>query len=142
MSRMIRRPIAALLVSAPLALTAAASDKVPPVSPQELARIWDAEHVSPPLPALLEHDEVERRLQAVAQADPSRFFFERAGASLEGRSINMITTGSGPFRVLLWSQMHGDEPTATAALFDVFEYFSRHRGDPLVERILSSLTLY
>ena len=139
---MFRRPIAALLVSAPLALTAAASDKVPPVAPQELARIWDAEHVSPPLPPLLDHDEVERRLQAVSSADPNRFIFERVGASLEGRSINMITVGTGPFRVLLWSQMHGDEPTATAALFDVFEYFSRHRGDPAVQRIVSSLTLY
>jgi hypothetical protein len=38
--------------------------------------------------------------------------------------------------------MHGDEPTATAALFDVFEYFQRHRNDPAVQRILSSLTLY
>jgi hypothetical protein len=74
--------------------------------------------------------------------DPSRFIFERVGASLEGRSINMITAGTGQTRVLLWSQMHGDEPTATAALFDVFDYFQRHRGDPAVQRILSSLTLY
>jgi hypothetical protein len=90
----------------------------------------------------LEHDDVERRLQAVAEADPSRTFFERVGASLEGRSINMVSTGTGPFRVLLWSQMHGDEPTATAALFDVFDYLQRHRGDPAVQRILSALTLY
>src|SRR5207342_2744342 len=58
------------------------------------------------------------------------------------RSINMITVGSGPLRVMLWSQMHGDEPTATAALFDVFDYFEQHRADPAVQRILSSLTLY
>jgi hypothetical protein len=133
------------MIAAALLLSVAAAgrpSKVPPVSPQELARVWDGEHVSPPLPPLLEHDEVERRLQAVSQADPSRFIFERVGASLEGRSINMITTGTGPFRVLLWSQMHGDEPTATAALFDVFDYFQRHGSDPTVARILSSLTLY
>ena len=128
--------------SVALSLLVAASVRVPSVAPQDLARIWDAEHVSPPLPPLLEHDEVERRLQAVSQGDPSRFIFERVGASLEGRSINMITTGTGPFRVLLWSQMHGDEPTATAALFDVFAYFERHRDDPVVRRILTSLTLY
>ena len=113
-----------------------------PIAPQDLAQAWDAEHVSPPLPPLLEHGEVERRLQAVAQADPPRIVFERVGSSTEGRSINMVTMGTGPFRVLLWSQMHGDEPTATAALFDVFEYFQRHRSDPAVRRILSSLTLY
>ena len=104
--------------------------------------MWDAERVSPPLPPLMDHAEVERRLNAVAQADASRFFLERVGTSTEGRSINMITVGSGPARVLLWSQMHGDEPTATAALLDVFEYFQRHRTDPVVQRILSSLTLY
>jgi hypothetical protein len=143
MARMFRATIAAVLfVVAPLTWDQGKSAKVLPVLPQELGRIWDAEHVSPPLPPLLEHDEVERRLQAVSRVDPSRFIFERVGASLEGRSINMITTGTGPFRVLLWSQMHGDEPTATAALFDVFEYFQRHRDDPVVQRILSSLTLY
>jgi hypothetical protein len=143
MSRMFRWLLAAsLLVMAPLSLSAGKPAKVAPVSPQELARIWDAEHVSPPLPPLLEHGEVERRLQAVAQADPSRFILERVGASVEGRSINLMTTGTGPYRVMLWSQMHGDEPTATAALFDVFEYLQRHRGDPVAQRILSSLTLY
>jgi hypothetical protein len=142
MARMFRRFIAASVMAAPLALTEAAADKVAPVSPQELARIWDEEHVSPPLPPLLEHAEVERRLRAVAEASPNTFVLERVGSSLEGRSINLISTGTGPFRVLLWSQMHGDEPTATAALFDVFEYFQRHREDPAVRRILSSLTLY
>jgi hypothetical protein len=138
MSRMFVWVIAAAVLMFPTA----AADKVVAVSPQELARIWDAEHVSPPLPPLLEHAEVERRLQALAQADPNQFGFEKIGASLEGRSINLITTGTGPFRVMLWSQMHGDEPTATAALFDVFEYLRRHRDDPVVRRIQSSLTLY
>jgi zinc carboxypeptidase len=144
MSRMFRALIAASLIVflAPPALADGKQTRAAAVAPQELARIWDAEHVSPPLPPLLEHDEVERRLQAVSQADPSRFIVERVGVSGEGRSIHMLTTGTGPFRVLLWSQMHGDEPTATAALFDVFEYFQRHRADPAVQRILSSLTLY
>jgi hypothetical protein len=43
---------------------------------------------------------------------------------------------------MLWSQMHGDEPTATAALFDVFEYLARHRDDPPVRRLLTQLTLH
>ena len=44
--------------------------------------------------------------------------------------------------VLLWSQMHGDEPTATSALFDIFEQFRRHRADPAYARILSALTIH
>ena len=141
MTRMFRS-IAATAVLVLAAVSLPAAQRTPSLLPQDLAQTWDAEHVSPPLPPLLEHAEVERRLQAVAQADPSRIFFERVGSSLEGRPINMVSMGTGPFRVLLWSQMHGDEPTATAALFDVFEYFQRHRNDPAVQRILSSLTLY
>src|SRR5436190_20113149 len=143
MTRMFRGCLtAALIAASSLAVSASRSDKVAPVAPQELARIWDTEHVSPPLPPLLDHDEVERRLNAAAAADPDRFFLERVGESLENRSINMLTVGTGPFRVMLWSQMHGDEPTATAALFDVFEYLQRHRADPSVQRLLSALTLY
>ena len=111
------------------------------VSPQDLGRIWDAEHVSPPLPPLLTHAEVAKRLEAVVTSNPALFRMEKVGDSVEGRSINMVQAGSGAFPVLLWSQMHGDEPTATAALFDIFEYLRRHRDDPSVRRILSSLTL-
>ena len=134
----------AILLSLALAAApcGAAQRSAPGVTPQELARIWDGEHVSPPVPALLDHDEVEQRLTAIAARDPSRFILERVGQSLEGRSITMVTTGQGRFRVFLWSQMHGDEPTATAALFDVFDYLDRHREDPAVRRIMSELTLY
>jgi hypothetical protein len=38
--------------------------------------------------------------------------------------------------------MHGDEPTATAAMFDIFEYLRVHRDDPAVRRMLSALTLH
>jgi len=118
------------------------AQKTSAVSPQDLAAIWDAERVSPALPPLMDHDEVERRLKAVADVDPNQYVLERIGESVQHRSINMVSTGHGPFRVLLWSQMHGDEPTATAALFDVFAYLQRHKSDPVVQRILNSLTLY
>src|SRR4051794_12150274 len=111
------------------------------VDPTQLARIWDAEHVSPPLPPLIDHAEVARRLGDLPNAAPGLFAIEKIGESLEGRSINDVRIGTGGTGVLLWSQMHGDEPTATAALFDVFEYIRLHRDEPMVRRILSSLTL-
>ena len=37
------------------------------------------------------------------------------GQSSEGRSIYRLQYGQGPIKILLWSQMHGDEPTATMA---------------------------
>jgi hypothetical protein len=121
---------------------AAQSGASAPVMPQELARIWDSEHVSPPLPPLLDHADVVKRLTALGDASPALFELEKIGESVEGRSIYHVRTGTGPLRVLLWSQMHGDEPTATAALFDIFQYLQRHRDDPLARRLLTRLTLH
>jgi hypothetical protein len=76
-------------------------------------------------------------------ADSSGLFqMDKAGESVEGRAIYHVRVGTGPFGVLMWSQMHGDEPTATSALFDLFEYLRRHRSEPAVGRILASLTLH
>ena len=127
-----------LVLSAPVAGQSGASGQV---TPQELARIWDSEHVSPPLPPLLDHPEVVTRLEKLRETAPELFELEKIGESIEGRSINHVRVGTGSLRVLLWSQMHGDEATATAALFDVFEYLRRHREDPLARRVLSRLTL-
>jgi hypothetical protein len=110
-------------------------------TPQELARAWDAEHVSPPLPPLVDHAEVVKRLDSVAST-PDLFTVEKIGESIEGRSISYVRAGTGPLGVLLWSQMHGDEPTATSALFDVFDYLRRHRSDAGIRRILTRLTLH
>jgi hypothetical protein len=110
--------------------------------PRQLARIWDTEHVSPPLPPLLDHRELVRRLDGLPEASSTLFTVEKAGESIEGRSIHHVTVGRGPTHVLLWSQMHGDEPTATSALFDIFEYVRRRQKDPAVQRLLNALTLH
>ena len=112
------------------------------LNPSALARIWDIEHVSPATPPLITHDEVVARLRAVAAQTPEMFALEQIGESVEGRGINHLRIGSGPTPVLLWSQMHGDEPTATAALFDVFAYLFEHRNDATVRQMLSRLTLH
>lgn len=44
-----------------------------------------------------------------------------AGNSFEGRRIRRITYGQGPIVILAWTQMHGDEATATAAVFDLLD---------------------
>ncbi|NIQ56614.1 MAG: peptidase M14, partial [Gemmatimonadetes bacterium] len=53
---------------------------------------------------------------------------------MEGRPIYAVRFGHGPMRVLLWSQMHGDEPTATMAIADIFTFLAAS-SDPLVERL-------
>lgn len=46
------------------------------------------------------------------------------GHSIENREIFSLEFGEGATKVLLWSQMHGDEPTATMALFDIFNFLN------------------
>ncbi|HQT24458.1 MAG: hypothetical protein B7X86_15335 [Sphingobacteriales bacterium 17-39-43] len=68
---------------------------------------------------------------------------EEIGLSVKGRSINHLTLGTGKTKVLLWSQMHGDESTATMALFDLFNFLvadDEHKD--LRKLILSSLELH
>jgi len=42
-----------------------------------------------------------------------------AGYSFEKRPINLFTVGTGNLVIFAWSQMHGDEATATASLLDL-----------------------
>ncbi|RXR31766.1 DUF2817 domain-containing protein [Flavobacterium piscinae] len=44
------------------------------------------------------------------------------GKSVKGKSIYAYQVGTGNFKILLWSQMHGNESTTTKALFDLFNF--------------------
>ena len=63
-------------------------------------------------------------------ADAGRVTREVIGRSVEGRDLLHLAIGRGPTHVLLWSQMHGDEPSATPAIFDLLESIRRERGEP------------
>ena len=64
------------------------------------------------------------------------------GESIEGRSINMTSFGKGETKLLLWSQMHGDEPTATMALFDLLNFFQSNDFKDFKEELLRKLTIH
>ena len=66
---------------------------------------------------------------------------EEVGRSMQGRAIRSVTFGTGPTSVLLWSQMHGDEATATMALADIFRFLAEATTDPLRERLRERLTI-
>jgi hypothetical protein len=144
---LVRRPVALVLVWLACVACAGGALFQGPVSPapsdsRALARLWDAEHVDLPIGPLVTHSEVQTRLNSVRDASPDLFSLEEIGRSTEGRAIYHLSFGRGAFTVLLWSQMHGDEPSATSALFDLFEYVRRHRSDPAVARMLDALTIH
>src|SRR6056297_577985 len=65
------------------------------------------------------------------------------GKSLEGRSIHCVKWGDGPVKVLMWSQMHGDEPTATMALLDLFQFLKDETfAKDYKDKISSELSIY
>jgi hypothetical protein len=71
------------------------------------------------------------------------FAVSEAGRSFEGRTIWKLETGKGKQKVAFWSQMHGDEPTATMALFDIFNFLEAGNDglDALRAHILDNLSL-
>jgi hypothetical protein len=64
------------------------------------------------------------------------------GESAEGRPLRTISFGRGPLSVLLWSQMHGDESTATMALADLYALVAEKGNHRMVRTILEGLTVH
>jgi len=61
--------------------------------------------------------------------------------SVENKPIHTVTIGTGKTKILLWSQMHGNESTTTKALFDLFLAFQETSDVYDFTSILSSCTL-
>lgn len=142
-SKMRRRGHAVLL----LALLALSGTGLPASSstaldPQALARVWDAERLPLPPAPLLRHADVVALVAELERAGEGLVEVREIGRSVEGRSLHHVRFGRGPLHLLLWSQMHGDEPSATSALFDVCWYISRRRTEPHVARMLERLTIH
>ncbi|NEU07188.1 carboxypeptidase [Flavihumibacter sp. R14] len=71
------------------------------------------------------------------------FTTEVAGYSFEGRSLNLIKAGTGETRVFIWSQMHGDEATATMAICDLINFLAASsEGESSGKYILENCTLF
>ncbi len=61
------------------------------------------------------------------------------GRSVLGLPIRRILVGTGPTRVLMWSQMHGNESTTTKAVLDLINYLNSDRPETLT--VLKSCTI-
>lgn len=142
-----RRParMASVILAVGVALSAActvASQEVPAPDPRALADTWTRERRPLPPPPLVTHALVEAEVARLVRDGGGLVASEVAGRSVEGRAIHHLTVGRGSTPVLLWSQMHGDEPTATSALFDLCQWLITHRDEPVAGRILDQLTLH
>ena len=121
---------------------AAAQDSV--LVKKDVDRVWDnyeLYHEASIKNRFIKHSDV---LQLIQKNNSSGLFMtEEIGRSIKGRSINHLTYGRGRTKVLLWSQMHGDESTATMALFDLFNFLAGiDEFDPLRRMIRDNLELH
>ena len=89
---------------------------------KHLFKIHPEYHVHHLTPSNCNHAAVLSLLQDIVRQGDGLLRMRELGLSAEGRSINLVSCGSGSRGILLWSQMHGDETTATLALIDIFNF--------------------
>ena len=109
-------------------------------SPSALWSAWPQRRFVATSAPCLRHAELVERLFALEARYPGRLKLEEVGRSVQGRKIHLVTLGSGPRRILLWSQMHGDEPSATPALLDLADTLLAS-DEPEPRAVLEGLTL-
>ncbi|MGH9900006.1 MAG: M14 family zinc carboxypeptidase, partial [Pyrinomonadaceae bacterium] len=106
--------------------------------PSQLADYWKQNHFAKIIPSDLSYAGLKSYLDQLRTGGLS---VAEVGKSYGGRAIYKMDFGSGPFKIFMWSQMHGDEPTATCALLDLFYFLQQNRHLTLVENISRKITL-
>lgn len=107
-------------------------------TPAQLAEIWEKEHVTNKLPSNLRHQDLKLYLDGLLKLGLK---VNEVGRSNANREIYQIEWGKGPLKIFLWSQMHGDEPTATSALIDMFTVLEKNRDQEWAKRIAEKVTI-
>ncbi|MEO6333971.1 MAG: M14 family zinc carboxypeptidase [Pyrinomonadaceae bacterium] len=107
-------------------------------TPPELVAIWEREHVTTILPSNVRHKDLQKYLEGLKKI---RLKVDEVGRSYGNREIYQVEFGKGPLKIFLWSQMHGDEPTATSALIDMFTVLQKNREKDWVKKIENAVTI-
>ncbi len=107
-------------------------------TPMELSEIWDSQHVTRIFPSNFRHADLKAELEKLKALGLD---VKEVGRSNANREIYQVEFGTGPLKIMMWSQMHGDEPTATSALIDLFTILQNNRDKPWVKRIEKAVTL-
>ncbi len=93
-------------------------------------------------PSLCKHATILREVERVVAQSNGVLGLEELGTSLEGRSISLVRVGRGAKTVLLWSQMHGNETTATLALCDILNFLVESARDrSWIRTMLDGITI-
>ncbi|CAM1343296.1 M14 family zinc carboxypeptidase [Tenacibaculum amylolyticum] len=72
---------------------------------------------------------------------PENVSVKYLGNSEENREIYTLKLGTGEKRILIWSQMHGNESTGTKAVFDFLKFIELFKNEEITNSILNNCTL-
>ena len=75
----------------------------------------------------------------VLQSLNSDFDITEIGKSVQERALHQVKIGTGKTKILIWSQMHGNESTTTKGLFDFFNFLQS--DNIIAKKIKSDFTL-
>ena len=125
-----------LLLSVPLSL---AAQSVPIA--QQVYEVYSQYQESAILTRRFRQSDLEPLL--LSWREHPGFSVKKVGQSVEGRAIYDVSFGTGKTQVLLWSQMHGNESTATMAGLDLFNFMAEDDSlNDLRQTILDNLTVH
>ncbi|MCY7375930.1 MAG: hypothetical protein LH472_08140, partial [Pyrinomonadaceae bacterium] len=105
---------------------------------KDFAADWDKQHFSKIAPSNLRHADLKKQLDELKK---SGLKIDEVGKSYAMREIYQIEWGKGKTKVFMWSQMHGDEPTATPAVLDMLAFLQKNRAKSWVKELENNLTL-
>ncbi len=107
-------------------------------TPEDFSAVWEKQHISNIFPSNVRHKDLQKYLEDLKKVGLK---VEEVGKSYGGREIYQVEWGTGKTKILMWSQMHGDEPTATSALVDMFGFLQKNRDKDWVKKLEKTLTI-
>lgn len=97
------------------------------------------EHSRYRIPGISDRYFPPKRLKQVLDGLKGHVPYSTVGKSVQEQPIYSLQLGDGPIRVLIWSQMHGNESTTTRAVLD---FVMAYAHDADLRKRLSPLSIY
>ena len=107
---------------------------------QELHKDYSKYKVTQIQTRRFEINDYHRILDSLLEEGKEIFNVKKIGSSFKGRDIKLIKFGEGKLKILMWSQMHGDESTASLALLDLINLLKKRKD--LSDELKSKISLF
>jgi len=107
---------------------------------QELHKDYSKYKVTQIQTRRFEINDYHQILDSLLEEGKEIFNVKKIGSSFKGRDIKLIKFGEGKLKILMWSQMHGDESTASLALLDLINLLKKRKD--LSDELKSKISLF